>query len=59
MLKTNVIGSIITSVILLAIIGYALYVGMSINWNLYIKIGTVVLLISAIIGIAAAGGDKA
>jgi hypothetical protein len=59
MLKTNVIGSIITSVILLAIIGYALYVGMSINWNLYIKIGTVVLVISAIIGIAAAGGDKA
>jgi hypothetical protein len=59
MLKTNVIGSIITSVILLAIIGYALYVGMSINWNLYVKIGAVVLVISAIIGIAAAGGDKA
>jgi len=59
MLKTNVIGSIITSVILLAIIGYALYVGMSINWNLYVKIGTVVLVISAIIAIGAAGGDKA
>jgi hypothetical protein len=32
---------------------------MSINWNLYVKIGAVVLVISAIIGIAAAGGDKA
>ncbi|HEX9666536.1 MAG TPA: hypothetical protein VGA95_08285 [Thermodesulfobacteriota bacterium] len=59
MLKTNIIGSTIISIILLAIIGYALYVGMSINWNLYVKIGAVVLVISAIIGIAAAGGDKA
>ena len=59
MLKTNIIGSAVISVILLAIIGYALYVGMSINWHLYIKIGAVVLVIAAIIGIASAGGDKA
>jgi hypothetical protein len=58
MLKTNIIGSIVISIILLAIIGYALYVGMSINWNLYTKIGAVVLVIAAIIGIASAGGDK-
>ena len=57
--KTNVIGSMIISVILLAITGYALYVGISINWHLYIKIGAVVLVIAAIIGIASAGGDKA
>jgi hypothetical protein len=57
--KTDVIGSMIISLILLAIIGYALYVGISINWNLYIKIGAVVLVIAAIIGIASAGGDKA
>jgi hypothetical protein len=58
MLKTNIIGSIVISIMLLAIIGYALYVGMSINWNLYTKIGAVVLVIAAIIGIASAGGDK-
>ena len=57
--KTNVIGSMIISLILLAIVGYALYIGISINWNLYIKIGAVVLIIAAIIGIASAGGDKA
>ena len=58
MLKTNIIGSMVISIILLAIIGYALSIGMTINWNLYIKIGAVVLVIAAIIGIASAGGDK-
>jgi hypothetical protein len=57
--KTNVVGSMVISVILLAITGYALHVGISINWQLYIKIGAVVLVIAAIIGIASAGGDKA
>lgn len=58
MLKTNIVGSAVISIILLAIIGYALYVGMSIDWKLYIKIGAVVLVIAAIIGIASAGGDR-
>jgi len=58
MLKTNIIGSMVISIILLAIIGYALSIGMSINWNLYLKFGAVVLVIAAIIGIASAGGDK-
>lgn len=57
--KTNVIGSVVISIILLAITGYALYIGVSINWYLYIKIGAVVLVVAAIIGIASAGGDKA
>ncbi|MGB7293580.1 MAG: hypothetical protein WBD99_15535 [Thermodesulfobacteriota bacterium] len=59
MLKTNIIGSTIISIILLAIVGYALSIGMSIDWKLYLKIGAVVLVIAAIIGIASAGGDKA
>lgn len=59
MLKTNIIGSTIISIILLAIVGYALSIGMSIDWNLYLKIGAVVLVIAAIIGIASTGGDKA
>jgi hypothetical protein len=59
MLKTNIIGSTIISIILLAIVGYALSIGVSIDWHLYIKIGAVVLVIAAIIGIASAGGDKA
>lgn len=58
-MKTNILGSVIISIILLAIIGYALDVGMSIDWKLYTKIGAVVLVIAAIIGIASAGGDKA
>ncbi len=58
MLKTNIIGSVIISVIILALIGYALDVGMSIDWKLYTKIGAVVIAIAAIVGIASAGGDK-
>lgn len=58
MLKTNVLGSAVISIILLAIIGYGLYVGMAINWGLYLRIAGVVLVIAAIIGIASAGGDK-
>jgi hypothetical protein len=57
--KTNIIGSAIISIILLVIVGYALSIGMSIDWKIYAKIGAVVLIIAAIIGIASAGGDKA
>jgi hypothetical protein len=58
MLKTNVIGSVVVCLVLFAILGYLLSLGISINWNFYFKVAAVVLAIAAIIGIASSGGEK-
>jgi hypothetical protein len=58
MMKTNIIGSVIISLMLLALVGYAFSIGLSLEWNLYFKLGAIVIVIAAIISIAASGSDK-
>ncbi|MDA2919209.1 hypothetical protein MYX76_06930 [Desulfobacterota bacterium AH_259_B03_O07] len=58
MLKTNILGSVIVSLILLALVGYAFSIGLTLEWNMYLKLGGLILIIAAIIGIASSGGDK-
>ncbi len=58
MLKTNVIGSVVVCLVLFAILGYLLSLGISIDWKFYFKVAAVVLVIAAIIGIASSGGEK-
>ena len=58
MLKTNIVGSVIISLILLSIVGYAFYLGAKIDWSLYFKVAGVVVAIAAVIGIASSGGVK-
>ena len=58
MQKTNIVGSVVISLVLLALVGYAFSIGLSLEWNFYFKLGGIVLIIAAIIGIAASGGDK-
>lgn len=58
MLKTNIVGSVIISLILLTLVGYAFYLGVKIDWSLYFKVAGVVIAIAAVIGIASSGGDK-
>jgi hypothetical protein len=58
MLKTNVIGSVIICLILFTILGYVFSLGVHINWPMYFKVAGIIVVIAAIIGIAAIGGDK-
>ena len=58
MLKTNILGSVIVSLILLALVGYAFSIGLTLEWNMYLKLGGLILIIAAIIGIASSGGDE-
>ena len=58
MLKTNILGSVFISLILLALVGYAFSIGLTLEWNLYFKLAGMVLIIAAIIGIASSSGDK-
>ncbi len=58
MLKTNILGSVFISLILLALVGYAFSIGLTLEWNMYLKLGGLILIIAAIIGIASSGGDK-
>ncbi|HEX3035830.1 MAG TPA: hypothetical protein VHT73_12010 [Thermodesulfobacteriota bacterium] len=58
MLKTNVLGSLVICLILLAIVGYFISLGFNLNWSLYFKAAGVVAVIAAIISILAIGGDR-
>ncbi|HEX9830530.1 MAG: hypothetical protein ACRENT_07030 [Thermodesulfobacteriota bacterium] len=59
MLKTNIVGSIIVCLVLLAILAYLFAIGLSLDWKFYFKVAGIVAVIAAIVGFAASGGDKA
>ena len=56
--KTNPIGSVIICLVLLTLIGYAFSRALNLDWGLYFTVAGIILLIAAITGIAAAGGNK-
>lgn len=56
MLKTNILGSVIISLILLSLVGYAFYLGAKVDWSLYFKVAGVVIAIATVVGIASSGG---
>jgi len=56
--KTDPIGSVIICLVLLTLIGYAFSRALNLDWRLYFMVVGVIVLIAAITGIAAAGGNK-
>jgi hypothetical protein len=56
--KTNPIGSILVCLVLIILIGYAFSLALSLDWKMYFKVAGIIVAIAAIVGIAAAGGDK-
>ncbi len=58
MLKTNPIGGSIICLVLLALIGYAFSRALTLDWKLYFTVAGIIILIAAITGFAAAGGNK-
>ncbi|HLE26342.1 MAG TPA: hypothetical protein VI935_11960 [Thermodesulfobacteriota bacterium] len=56
--KTNPIGSVIICLVLLSLIGYAFSRALNLDWKLYFTVAGIIVLIAAITGIAAAGGNK-
>lgn len=58
MLKTNTIGSLIVSLVLLTIAGYLISLGFSLNWGMYFKAAGIIFVIAAIISLLSLGGDK-
>lgn len=51
MLRTNVVGSILTVLIVLAIVGFAFSLRLSIDWNNYFKILGIVAGLALIISV--------
>ena len=56
--KTNPIGSILVCLVLIIFIGYAFSLALSLDWKMYFKVAGIIVAIAAIVGIAAAGGDR-
>ncbi|MCI0454919.1 MAG: hypothetical protein L0Y68_07995 [Candidatus Dadabacteria bacterium] len=58
MSKTNSIGSAVICLVLLSLIGYAFSRALVLDWRLYLTVAGIIVLIAAITGIVAAGGNK-
>ena len=59
MLKKNILGASIICIIVFSFVGYGLFIGITINWQAYLKILAIVaviaLCISLIVNIIPAG----
>ena len=51
MLKTNIIGSVVIVVLVLALVGYGLSLHISIEWNLYFKILGIIAAVALAVSI--------
>lgn len=58
MLKTNIIGSLVVSLVLLTIAGYLISLGFSLDWGMYFKAAGIIFVIAAIVSLFALGSDK-
>lgn len=55
----NIPGSLIVTLVLLALVGYAIYRAVDLDWNLFFKVLGGVALVAVITSIMARGGDRA
>jgi len=58
MLKTNIAGSVIISLMILSLIGYGFSIGVSLEWGFYLKLVFIVALIAALVSVLASWGNK-
>ncbi|MCH8028506.1 MAG: hypothetical protein IH874_01045 [Candidatus Dadabacteria bacterium] len=56
--KTNIPGGLVVTLVLCCLVGYAIFRGVSLEWDLFFRVSITVVAIAAVTGILAFATNK-